>query len=393
MMNKFSILLLITFASTIIAEDRQFSYNITSTTEYNFVVLTDLHADVNVMPSELSKLKDILHNEKYGIDFYIIGGDFINIESCYHPMECDTAKHVLNIVNYLDKPFLFTIGNHDGWNNNLVAMRKTLRYHPLYVGICNDNDNACKHNELDIYTLYSGNYGCQGNEYSYGCPDSEDVKWIDDTSRENNMDYIPFLFTHIPPPDVIGKTGFGYLGEHPGCWIDPKNNETKLLPDTNVVNHAFGHDHNNLYMVNSGGDDSRQSTNYIACHKSGYLGYGPNIPGLETVFGSKPGMSYFTVKKINKSVNDNVHNNVDVDYNINYNGVIRIDGKFIDIDVIKSNEIKIENKPCLTTHLILAKSLFITNFMYLIVEYSISVLVSALMMILIISMFTMMFSF
>ena len=69
---------------------------------------------------------------------------------------------------------------------------------------------------------------------TYGCPDTQDTEWIN-TNLNNSLkrNQYPFLalFTHIPPPIILGKDVIGLVGERPCCWVSLDKN---ILPDKNL---------------------------------------------------------------------------------------------------------------------------------------------------------------
>ena len=82
------------------------------------------------------------------------------------------------------------------------------------------------------------------------------------------------LFTHIPPPVILGKTSYGIVNERPSCWT---SHDKQLLPTKSPRFHIFGHDHNNLYMT-----ESIDNTTYINALKTGdHRSYGPNFGDSE----------------------------------------------------------------------------------------------------------------
>ena len=76
----------------------------------NIDVITDLHMYPFEMPHELVSIKKNVEN----CDLVVYNGDFFDSVQCPHNKECNLDVLVTNFINYIEKPFLFTLGNHDG---------------------------------------------------------------------------------------------------------------------------------------------------------------------------------------------------------------------------------------------------------------------------------------
>lgn len=193
-------------------------------------------------------------------------------------------------MTLLNKPFLFTLGNHDTVKRNTDRIAVELSKHALHVGECNNNASACVYDVPalpNLATLYSGDYYCPYSVQSsyYDCPRPEDAQFIN-----NRLDSVDILFTHIPPPEMAALDSKGKQEDYPCALYAPHNypvcswgkTTISVLPSIPVKWHAFGHDHDNLYMTCS------ENPTYMYLFKTGYdESYGPSftqsMPGT-TVF-------------------------------------------------------------------------------------------------------------
>ncbi len=228
-------------------------------------IITDLHAYPYKIPHELKIIKKNVDKS----DFIVFNGDILNNVHCPKHKSCDIYNLTYDIVSIINKPYLFTLGNHDGEGKIRSKLIDVLYYHPNHIGICNNKKKACRHPNLNIFTLDSNTYHCDNEQYSYGCPYREDVKWIDKNVDIYNHTFM-ILFTHIPPPFVLGLNGYGICDERPGCW---NSKSMSLLPKKAPIYHIFGHDHDNLYKI-----ISDENITYINALKTGdKRSYGPSF--------------------------------------------------------------------------------------------------------------------
>ena len=183
----------------------------------------------------------------------------------------------------------------------------TLQNHPLHIGVCNHRGKACRHLDLNIFSLDSNTYGCD-DEHSYGCPYKEDVEWINQNLNKYNHSFI-ILFTHIPPPQVLGLNAHGINDERPCCW-NVKDNTA--LPNKKPLFHVFGLDHNNLYIT-----EKYNGTQFVNALKTGdHRSYGPDFAnsGITRLLISNfvPSLVY------SKTLNGTIINRYNESININY---------------------------------------------------------------------------
>lgn len=229
----------------------------------NLDIITDLHSNPDKIPHEIIKIKNSVKDS----DFVVYNGDILNDVNCPEKSVCNIYSLVDNIVNIINKTYIFTLGNHDGEGTVRNKLLSTLYNNHLHIGICNSRLKACRHPELNIFTLDSNTYTCD-NHNSYGCPLTEDVTWINDNINNYNHSFL-ILFTHIPPPHVLGLKAYGIINERPGCWESDKNH----LPYSKPKFHIFGHDHNNLFKT-----VSSSNTTFINALKTGdKRSYGPDF--------------------------------------------------------------------------------------------------------------------
>lgn len=266
-------------------------------------IITDVHANPGETPHEINSIKNNVKDS----DFVMYLGDLFNSVKCPILKKCNLPNQIDAFVTKINKPFLFTLGNHDGTGKIRNELIERLQNHPLHLGICNHRGKACRHLDLNIFTLDSNTNGCD-NEHSYGCPYKEDVEWVNQNLNKYNHSFI-ILFTHIPPPNVLGLKAHGINDERPCCW-NVKDNTT--LPNKKPLFHVFGHDHNNLYIT-----EKYNGTQYVNALKTGdHRSYGPDFAnsGITRLLISDfvPSIQY------SRSLNGNVINRYDESININY---------------------------------------------------------------------------
>ncbi len=227
-------------------------------------IITDLHAYPYEIPHEINLIKNMVSTS----DFVVYNGDLLNSVVCPNNKKCNILNLVNDFVTQINKSYIFTLGNHDGEGEIRNEIINVLYKNPLHIGVCNNRKKACKHPYMNIYTLDSNTYGCN-NLKSYGCPYKEDVEWINKQLNIYNNNF-QILFTHIPPPYVIGLKGVGINDEQPTCWV---SKDKDLLPYKQPIYHIFGHDHNNLYIT-----EKFNNTTYINALKTGdRRSYGPDF--------------------------------------------------------------------------------------------------------------------
>jgi hypothetical protein len=231
------------------------------------VVITDLHETGDFLSTEhaVAMLAHLPAPE-----FLVFSGDILYYEYGYgtrwEPSKCNNAIATAKaVVSRLGFPFMFTLGNHDAIRHVCRSrLADALQAHPLHIGTCRRGRATCVHPTLPIATIDAALRNCRGDMASLGCPTKADVEWIG--ARAANG----IIFTHYPPPAVLGRHVLGITGEAPNCWRQP---EGTALPPHSVQ--AFGHDHNNMYVSEDGA--------LVALFKSGVRSYGPAFapgPGL-----------------------------------------------------------------------------------------------------------------
>ena len=224
-----------------------------STFKMKICTLTDLHFSFgNSFDTSVTNICDLV----------IYVGDIFNFDTIAKEQLSEALQFVDNFISQVNKPFLFTLGNHD-WilsTESTMLISKHIAQHPLHTGTCNENATACYRTQPNIAMLYSGTYYCDNSDRG-GCPVPADTQYI-----EEHLSHIHMLFTHIPPPQVIGMPFTGIQNEKICSW---ESTEPKL---PNVVTdwHAFGHDHDNLFITKS-------TPKYTNLLKTGPYGYGPNL--------------------------------------------------------------------------------------------------------------------
>jgi hypothetical protein len=195
----------------------------------------------------------------------IYSGDVLTMDSCHGP--CNPyAALARQIVDRVGRPFMFTLGNHDGdpVSRERWSLRQSLNASALHIGSCDASLDACVHATLGIATLYSGKTGCHSDTY-YGCPAPSSASWID-TMLAHRAEAFALLVTHIPPPNVLGLSVAGVVGEHVCCWDRWRGHEF-VLPSRRPRFHAFGHDHSNLFVSDR---EAGTGVRYLATFKSGW---------------------------------------------------------------------------------------------------------------------------
>ena len=204
-----------------------------------------------------------------GCDLVIYVGDIFDFDAIKKEQLSEALQFVDDFIEQVNKPFLFTLGNHD-WllsMEHTMSISRHIAQHRLHTGTCNENATACYRTEPNIAMLYSGRYTC-GDSGKWGCPTTNDAQYI-----EKHLKHIHMLFTHIPPPQTIGIPFIGIqneqmCGENKICsWeltAEPK------LPNVHTDWHGFGHDHDNLFITKS-------TPKYTNLLKTGPYGYGPNL--------------------------------------------------------------------------------------------------------------------
>ena len=231
------------------------------------VVITDLHetGDFNSTDHAIAMLAHLPAPE-----FLVFSGDILYYEYGYgtrwETSKCNNAiASAKAVVSKIGLPFMFTLGNHDATRHVCRSrLADALQAHPLHIGTCLRGRATCVHPTLPIATIDATIRNCRGDMESIGCPTKADTKWIGSRAADG------IIFTHYPPPAVLGRHVLGFTGEAPNCWRQPKGT---VLPPHSVQ--AFGHDHDNMYVSEDG--------TLIALFKSGVNSYGPAFapgPGL-----------------------------------------------------------------------------------------------------------------
>ena len=93
-------------------------------------IITDVHAYPGRTPHEILSIKNNVKDS----DFVIYLGDLFNSVDC---KICNLPKQLDNFVSTINKPFLFTLGNHDGDGEIRNKLIEILQNHKLHIGICN----------------------------------------------------------------------------------------------------------------------------------------------------------------------------------------------------------------------------------------------------------------
>jgi hypothetical protein len=230
-------------------------------------LVTDLHmvppwtgTQQRLMETRLEVLRDALAH----CSLIIYSGDVLTMDSC-RASACDSSIELAQqIVESVNRPFMFTLGNHDGSPNGPErwSLRARLNASTLHIGHCDSSLDACVHPTLGIATLYSGKTGCHAETY-YGCPTTSSASWIDAALGPSAF---VLLVTHIPPPNVLGLRVEGVVRENVCCW-DEFVDDDAVLPLRRPQYHAFGHDHSNLFI-----SDPEEGTGvrFLASFKSGW---------------------------------------------------------------------------------------------------------------------------
>ena len=253
--------------------------------------LTDIHMTLNDARAESFPVRvEPFKN----CDIVVYVGDILNFDgigdcASWGP-DCTKAfQHVFNYVTLMNKPFLFTLGNHDTVPHNTDRIALELSRHPLHIGECNDKASACVYDlqgQPKLAMLYSGETHCPYTTPTsfYDCPRPEDAEFIND-----RLDQVDILFTHIPPPEMAALDFKGKQEDYRCASLAFHNypvcswgkTSIQVLPSIPVKWHAFGHDHDNLYTTCS------ENPTYMYLFKTGYNGYGPSFTQ------SMPGFSVF----------------------------------------------------------------------------------------------------
>ena len=98
-------------------------------------------------------------------DLVIYVGDIFNFDDLTKEQLDQALQFVDDFITQVNKPFLFTLGNHD-WLLSMeytMNISKHIAQHHLHAGTCNENATACYRTEPNIATLYSGTYYCDGS--------------------------------------------------------------------------------------------------------------------------------------------------------------------------------------------------------------------------------------
>jgi hypothetical protein len=236
-------------------------------------VITDLHETGDFVSTDhavgmLSRLP--------APDFLVFSGDILYYDYGYgtrwSTSKCDAAIATAEaVVSRLGFPFMFTLGNHDATRHVCRSrLADALQAHPLHIGTCLRGRATCVHPTLPLATIDAALRNCRGDMASLGCPTEADDEWIGSRAAGG------IIFTHYPPPDVLGRAVLGITGEAPNCWRQPKG---AALPPHSVQ--AFGHDHDNMYVSEDGA--------LVALFKSGVHSYGP-------AFAPGPGVTSFDAR-------------------------------------------------------------------------------------------------
>lgn len=199
------------------------------------------------------------------------GGSYVMKEECTRLVE-DVAIALFDLINM---PFLFSLGNHDGYGEVRLAFATAFATHPLHAATaCNEGYGACVYEPLQIALLDSGTYDCDAWFLSshYACPEESDSEWIDGQVESWPQKELFLLATHMPPPEANLQTSFRVQGqrhETMRCWREAWLKDH--LPSSQPRIHIYGHDHDNLaiYQPNGG------ATKYTYGLKSGQKDWNP----------------------------------------------------------------------------------------------------------------------
>ena len=208
-------------------------------------LLTDLH----LQPPAHSARLALIQQAVTPCDLVIYCGDILTMDSCHGDASVCTEHFVLarRVVDTIAKPFMFTLGNHDGEPNHPPRrqLQEYLAASTHHIGDCDVSLNACMHPTLGIATLDSGKNNCHPMT-EWGCPSAKSAGWLD-TMLATRVEAFGLLITHIPPPNVLGLRVRGVVGESICCW-DEWPADDSVLPSRRPILHAFGHDHSNLFL-------------------------------------------------------------------------------------------------------------------------------------------------
>ena len=211
-------------------------------------LLTDLH----LQPPQTQALSSRLENVRHAVvacELVIYSGDILTMDACNGNLLACSSYYSLArfVVDTIAKPFMFTLGNHDGapWVPPRQEVQRRLAASTHHVGQCDTSLNACVHPTLGIATLDSGKENCHSGTH-WGCPLAAAASWLDATLATRSEQF-GLLVTHIPPPNVLGLQVQGVVGENICCWDEFSADDT-VLPSRRPLLHAFGHDHSNLFL-------------------------------------------------------------------------------------------------------------------------------------------------
>ena len=113
-------------------------------------LITDLHIKPPI--SDDQQHIDNIKSAVVGCDVLVYSGDILTMDHAGGPQFYDLAR---TLVEDVGKPFMFTLGNHDGGeeSSQRMLLRQALNASALHVGRCDTTLDACMHPELGIATL------------------------------------------------------------------------------------------------------------------------------------------------------------------------------------------------------------------------------------------------
>ena len=136
-------------------------------------VLSDLHLQPPLQLRLALRLQ-VVKQAVSSCELLIYSGDILTMDDCPSTEACaahyELARHVVDTVA---KPFMFTLGNHDGVPGlePRLRLQQQVAASSHHVGQCDATLNACVHPTLGIATLDSGRQGCHPETF-YGCEPS-----------------------------------------------------------------------------------------------------------------------------------------------------------------------------------------------------------------------------
>jgi predicted MPP superfamily phosphohydrolase len=258
--------------------------------EFTILQLTDLHYGESQWGDKRSSALTTNLIKQVNPDLIIVTGDSVSgyswdgISTTFYQ---DSWQQWTSPMRVLEKPYAYTLGNHDAEGNlsreEVINLDKT---HPFslmpkdsislsnyYLPIYSSDDKSVS---AVIWLIDTLDEGCLGYPNSWACFDH--VQWYEEESNKlkKELGYSPqgLAFFHIPFPEFKDvhnwRPTFGRRDEPIGCPKKNTNFFKSILKQQNIKGAFCGHDHNN----ESGGYFYGIELTYG--RKTGYGGYGPD---------------------------------------------------------------------------------------------------------------------